>query len=70
MTDTGSGLDEVARTQMFEPYFTTKLDGVGMGLAVCRSIIEAHGEEINADTTDDGRAVFWFTLECRELAHA
>ena len=70
VTDTGSGLDEVARTQMFEPYFTTKLDGVGMGLAVCRSIIEAHGEEINADTTDDGRAVFWFTLECRELAHA
>ena len=70
VADTGSGLDEVVRTQMFEPYFTTKLDGVGMGLAVCRSIIEAHEEEINADTAGDGRTVFWFTLAGRERAHA
>lgn len=70
VTDTGGGLDEVARTQMFEPYFTTKLDGVGMGLAVCRSIIQAHGEEINAGTTGDGRTVFWFTLAAGEGAHA
>jgi len=70
VVDTGGGLDEVARAQLFEPYFTTKLDGVGMGLAVCRSIIEAHGEEIHADSTDDGRTVFWFTLAGRELAHA
>jgi two-component system sensor kinase FixL len=70
VTDTGGGLDEVARTQMFEPYFTTKLDGVGMGLAVCRSIIQAHGEEINAGTTGDGRTVFWFTLAAGEAAHA
>ena len=35
VADTGGGISEVARSQMFEPYFTTKLDGVGMGLAVC-----------------------------------
>jgi len=70
VVDTGSGINEVARTQMFEPYFTTKLDGVGMGLAVCRSIIEAHGEEIDAGTASDGRTVFWFTLATRESTHA
>ena len=70
VADTGGGISEVARTQMFEPYFTTKLDGVGMGLAVCRSIIEAHGEEIHAGTSSDGRTVFWFTLGARENAHA
>lgn len=70
VADTGGGISEVARSQMFEPYFTTKLDGVGMGLAVCRSIIEAHGEEIHAGTSIDGRTVFWFTLGAREGAHA
>ncbi len=70
VADTGGGISEVARSQMFEPYFTTKLDGVGMGLAVCRSIIEAHGEEIHAGTSSDGRTVFWFTLGARENAHA
>lgn len=70
VADTGGGISEVARSQMFEPYFTTKLDGVGMGLAVCRSIIEAHGEEIHAGTSSDGRTVFWFTLGAREGAHA
>ena len=68
--DTGSGLSEVARTQMFEPYFSTKVDGVGMGLSVSRSIVEAHGEEIEAGTTDDGRTAFWFTLAARETEHA
>jgi signal transduction histidine kinase len=52
VVDGGEGLSAEARRRMFEWYFTTKKHGTGMGLAICRSIVEAHGGRVWAE---DGR---------------
>lgn len=60
--DTGAGLDSKLLTQAFEPFVTTKRDGLGMGLAICRSIVEAHGGRLWATRNPDQGATFRFTL--------
>ena len=59
--DHGVGLAEQCMEKMFDPFFTTKREGIGMGLAICRSIIEAHDGRIWADALDCG-AAFHFSL--------
>lgn len=61
-TDTGPGLRPEHAPRLFESFFTTKTSGMGMGLPICRSILEAHGGEISARNGDEGGAVFVFTL--------
>jgi len=55
--DSGMGLDDRMRSKIFEPFFTTKPDGIGMGLAICRSTIEEHDGRIWADSSGRGTAI-------------
>ncbi len=60
--DTGHGIPPDSLNQLFQSFFTTKRDGMGIGLAVCRSIIEAHSGSIDAANRPGGGARFRFTL--------
>jgi PAS domain S-box-containing protein len=60
--DYGTGIREDARGKLFEQFFTTKEEGLGMGLAIVRSIIEAHGGKIEAENVDGGGGRFYFIL--------
>jgi len=60
--DSGVGLDSKSLDRLFEPFYTTKPQGMGMGLAICRSIIEAHGGRLWAAANTPHGAVFQFTL--------
>jgi C4-dicarboxylate-specific signal transduction histidine kinase len=64
--DYGSGILEGTRERLFEQFFTTKEEGLGMGLAIVRSIIEAHGGTIAAENADGGGARFHFSLPIKE----
>lgn len=60
--DSGPGLDSETRKYIFEPFFTTKPTGIGMGLAISRSLIEANGGELWFESNTDKGATFHFTL--------
>jgi PAS domain S-box-containing protein len=60
--DSGPGIDPEHLQQVFKPFYTTKDSGVGMGLAICRSIIDAHGGGLWAEANEPRGAVFQFTL--------
>lgn len=62
VADCGPGLPEAVRDKLFQPFVTTKRDGMGVGLSVCRTIVEAHSGQLWADAGDTGGAVFRFTL--------
>nr|WP_256375322.1 ATP-binding protein [Bradyrhizobium sp. Ec3.3] len=60
--DTGSGLSPETLLRVFEPFYTTRADGMGMGLAICRSIIEAHGGRLWATGCEPNGALFQFMI--------
>jgi two-component system, LuxR family, sensor kinase FixL len=60
--DRGCGLSEETRARLFDPFFTTRAEGLGMGLAIVRSIVESHGGTIAAENREGGGAHFHFTI--------
>jgi two-component system, LuxR family, sensor kinase FixL len=62
VADTGGGIPPEIETRLFQPFVTTKADGMGIGLSVCRTIVEAHGGRLWVESNTGGGSVFRFTL--------
>ena len=62
VSDSGTGIDEARKDKVFAPFFTTKKDGLGMGLHICRSIIGEHDGRIWVENNPDAGATFSFSL--------
>ena len=62
VSDSGSGIAEEVRPRIFDPFVTSKTTGMGLGLAISRTIVEAHGGQISAENAAGGGTVFRFTL--------
>jgi len=62
ITDSGPGIEPDVLTRIFDPFFTTKSNGMGMGLSICRSIVEAHGGRLSAASAKPCGAVFEIVL--------
>jgi PAS domain S-box-containing protein len=60
--DSGPGIDPVNLARVFEPFYTTKTSGIGMGLSICRSIVDAHGGRLWVSANEPRGAAFQFTL--------
>jgi two-component system sensor histidine kinase DctS len=62
VVDLGKGIDKAIRNRIFDPFFTTKPAGMGMGLDVCLSIVEAHSGKLWFSDRPEGGTIFSFTL--------
>jgi C4-dicarboxylate-specific signal transduction histidine kinase len=68
VSDNGPGIEPEIAKHLFEPFFTTKPEGLGLGLSICRSIIEAHGGSLSADSNLEKGATFRFHLPAGSAA--
>ena len=66
VSDSGPGLPPANLARIFEPFYTTKSSGLGMGLSICRSIVEAHGGRLWATPNQPNGAVFRVMLPVGE----
>jgi two-component system sensor kinase FixL len=62
VADTGAGIAQELMSQLFQPFVTNKRHGMGVGLSICRTIVEAHGGQITAEPNPAGGTIFRFTL--------
>jgi len=62
VADTGSGITSEVASQLFQPFVTSKARGMGVGLSICRTIVEAHGGRITVEQNPAGGTIFRFTL--------
>jgi signal transduction histidine kinase len=65
--DTGPGIDPEHLKRVFDAFYTTKASGTGMGLSICRSIIDAHGGQLWVEANDPRGAIFKFTLPAVQM---
>jgi two-component system, LuxR family, sensor kinase FixL len=62
VSDTGHGLSDDMSGQLFKPFVSSKVQGMGLGLSICRTIVEAHGGKLSVAPNPDGGTIFRFTL--------
>lgn len=70
VSDTGAGLAPEVERQLFQPFVTTKQKGMGLGLSICRTIVESHGGKIWVEPRPGGGTVFRFTLRSADIGEA
>ncbi|MEH6662571.1 MAG: PAS domain S-box protein [Parasphingorhabdus sp.] len=66
VSDSGTGIDQELGERIFDPFASTKGDGMGLGLSICRTIIESHGGTIRVEPNPEGGTIFRITLEKAE----